>query len=217
MQDHLPPDADRRRLRPRDERRHLDDEVVPRPRRGRRAASRSRGRPASNARTSSGEIGDVRRRRSRTRHFLQVPWPPQVESIAIPFQDAASKTVTPGGTRTAVPDGSKRRATRAGGSAARLPRASGRPSRSLTPSRPVPVRWAAIQFVPHSSRPSSRSAARQASTVWAVRASMIALVRPGVRRRDEERRVQRVAAREGRTTCSRRRASCSGRRCRGCG
>ena len=36
-----------------------------------------------------------------TRHFLQVPWPPQVESIAIPFQLAASNSVTPYGTRTA--------------------------------------------------------------------------------------------------------------------
>ena len=35
-----------------------------------------------------------------TLHLWQVPWPPQVESIAMPFQDAASKTVTPGGTRT---------------------------------------------------------------------------------------------------------------------
>ena len=29
------------------------------------------------------------------RHFLQVPWPPQVESIAMPFQLAASNNVTP--------------------------------------------------------------------------------------------------------------------------
>src|SRR5277367_6761891 len=35
-----------------------------------------------------------------TRHFLQVPWPPQVESIAMPFQLAASNKVTPYGTRT---------------------------------------------------------------------------------------------------------------------
>ena len=34
------------------------------------------------------------------RHFLQVPWPPQVESIAMPFQLAASNRVTPYGTRT---------------------------------------------------------------------------------------------------------------------
>src|SRR6266704_3000087 len=34
------------------------------------------------------------------RHFLQVPWPPQVESMAMPFQLAASNRVTPYGTRT---------------------------------------------------------------------------------------------------------------------
>src|SRR5580692_975509 len=34
------------------------------------------------------------------RHFLQVPCPPQVESIAMPFQLAASNRVTPYGTRT---------------------------------------------------------------------------------------------------------------------
>ena len=33
---------------------------------------------------------------TRTLHFLQVPWPPQVESIAMPFHVAESKTVTPG-------------------------------------------------------------------------------------------------------------------------
>ena len=38
---------------------------------------------------------------SRTLHLWQVPWPPQVESMAMPFHDAESKTVTPGGTRTA--------------------------------------------------------------------------------------------------------------------
>ena len=38
---------------------------------------------------------------TRTLHLWQVPWPPQVESMAMPFHDAESKTVTPGGTRTA--------------------------------------------------------------------------------------------------------------------
>ena len=41
-----------------------------------------------------------------TLHFLQVPWPPQVESIAMPFQLAASNRVTPAGTRTRRPLGS---------------------------------------------------------------------------------------------------------------
>ena len=38
-------------------------------------------------------------------HFLQVPCPPQVESMAMPFQLAASNSVTPGGTRTRGPSG----------------------------------------------------------------------------------------------------------------
>ena len=37
---------------------------------------------------------------TRTLHLWQVPWPPHVESIAMPFHDAESKTLTPGGTRT---------------------------------------------------------------------------------------------------------------------
>ena len=48
----------------------------------------------------------------RTLHFLHVPWPPQVESIAMPFQLAASKIGVPVGTRTSAPSGSKRRWTR---------------------------------------------------------------------------------------------------------
>jgi hypothetical protein len=32
------------------------------------------------------------------RHFLQVPYPPHVESIPIPFQEAASNALTPVGT-----------------------------------------------------------------------------------------------------------------------
>ena len=39
---------------------------------------------------------------TRTLHLWQVPWPPQVESIAMPFHDAESKTLTPGGTRTCL-------------------------------------------------------------------------------------------------------------------
>src|SRR3954469_18932462 len=50
----------------------------------------------------------------RTLHFLHVPWPPHVESIAIPFQLAASKIGVPLGTRTSAPSGRKRRRTRAG-------------------------------------------------------------------------------------------------------
>jgi hypothetical protein len=36
--------------------------------------------------------------------------------MAMPFQEAASKTVTPGGTRTEVPEGTKCRLTRVGSS-----------------------------------------------------------------------------------------------------
>ena len=39
---------------------------------------------------------------TRTLHFLQVPWPPHVESIATPFQLAASKTVVPASTRASL-------------------------------------------------------------------------------------------------------------------
>ena len=51
-----------------------------------------------NVRTSWRVIGVAAS--TRTLHLWQVPWPPQVESIAMPFHDAESKTVTPGGTRT---------------------------------------------------------------------------------------------------------------------
>src|SRR4029453_14789515 len=43
---------------------------------------------------------------------------------------------------------------------------------------PSACRCAAIQLIAHASRAKRRSAARHASTVWAFRASMIALVRP---------------------------------------
>ncbi len=38
----------------------------------------------------------------RTLHFLHVPWPPQVESMATPFQLAASNTVVPASTRASL-------------------------------------------------------------------------------------------------------------------
>ena len=146
MEDHLAADADRRRLRARHERRHVDDEVAVRLCAAGKPPALARARPASNARASSGETGTVAVARSRTRHFLQVPWPPQVESIAMPFQDAASKTVTPGGTRTAVPDGSKRSVTRAG--AVGRAGSSPAPPASVTPvaASACARRCAAIQF-----------------------------------------------------------------------
>ena len=66
---------------------------------GRPAASRPRARFSVKVRTSC-RVSGTRPPSTRTLHLRQVPWPPQVESIAIPFHDAASKTVTPGGTRT---------------------------------------------------------------------------------------------------------------------
>ncbi len=80
-----------------------------------RQASRQPARSSSglNARTSISDTGALPVR-TRTLHFLQVPCPPQVESIATPFQDAASNSVTPGGTRTCGPSGRNLRSTRAG-------------------------------------------------------------------------------------------------------
>src|SRR5215472_10357743 len=79
-----------------------------------RQASRQPARSSSgeNARASSGEVGTLPSA-TLILHFLQVPCPPQVESIAMPFQLAASNRVTPGGTRTRVPPGWKTRSTRA--------------------------------------------------------------------------------------------------------
>src|SRR5215467_371871 len=79
-----------------------------------RQASRQPSRSSSgeNARSSSGEAGTLPPV-TLILHFLQVPCPPQVESIAMPFQLAASNRVTPGGTRTRVPLGWKTRSTRA--------------------------------------------------------------------------------------------------------
>ncbi len=71
-----------------------------------------------------------------TLHFLQVPWPPHVESMAMPFQLAASNTVTPGGTRTSRSAGVKEIRTRPApasrSSPAAPPRAAGA---SIRPSR----------------------------------------------------------------------------------
>ena len=83
------------------------------PRAEARHASRhpSRSSSALNARGSSGPTG-TSPDTMRTRHFLQVPCPPHVESIAIPFQLAASNTGVPLGTRTSAPSGRNRRRTR---------------------------------------------------------------------------------------------------------
>ena len=81
--------------------------------RGTPAASPRAARSAVNARGSSAPTG-TSPLTTRTLHFLQVPWPPQVESIAIPFQLAASNTGVPLGTRTSAPSGRNRSRTRLG-------------------------------------------------------------------------------------------------------
>ena len=63
------------------------------------------------ARVSSDEIGALPSS-TFTLHLRHVPWPPQVESMAMPFQLAASNSITPGGTRTLRPAGSKHRSKR---------------------------------------------------------------------------------------------------------
>ncbi len=102
---------------------------------GARQASRQPSRSSSgvNARGSTDETGSSPSR-TRTLHFLHVPCPPQVESIAMPFQLAASNTGVPAGTRTSAPSGSKRsraRSAPAGG----VPAASRSASRELTRRR----------------------------------------------------------------------------------
>ena len=119
------------------------------------------------------------------RHFLQVPWPPQVESMAMPFQLAASNTVTPCGTRTApvIEDqidpnglGYRRRPPSSRGSLAPAPGCLG--GLLLRPVWRGPVRgdpgWR-----PTRRGSSTRSAALTARTICGARASMIALVSPG--------------------------------------
>ena len=98
-QDHLPADADGGRLGPGGQRRHLDPQVLRRPGRGRPAASPRASSSGLKARGSSRDTA-TSPSTTCTLHLRQVPWPPQVESIAMPFQLAASNSVTPAGTRT---------------------------------------------------------------------------------------------------------------------
>ena len=93
-------------------------------------------------RTSCRVIGTVSPS-TRTLHLWQVPWPPHVESMAMPFHDAESKTVTPGGTRT------PRRVGAESGPVSTLKEMSTRPvpswvawsepDGSIRPSRPTPA------------------------------------------------------------------------------
>ena len=108
-----------------------------------RQASRQPSRSSSgeNARASSGE-GGTPPPSILILHFLQVPWPPQVESMAMPFQLAASKRVTPGGTRTLVPLGWKRLERRPRRSAARSAQGRRRrPSGRRLQTAPAPGPW----------------------------------------------------------------------------
>ena len=191
-QDHVPADPDERRLRAGLQRRHLDDEVLLRL----RAAGEAPAGPqlVGRERTRVDRPRAALAGATRTLHFLQVPWPPQVESIATPFQLAASKSVVPAGTRasfTAPSACSKTSRTRSGcGSGS-----SGSARGALTPPPPPASRGsAAIQRAPHSSRPSRKSVARTASTV-SSRAGVHDRARQAVALRDrEERRAERVPA-----------------------
>ena len=150
------------------------------PRAGARHASRQPARSSSalNARGSTLETG-TSPSSTRTLHFLHVPWPPQVESIAMPFQLAASNTGVPLGTRTSAPSGSKRSRTRSVPSSGAIvsSRVGSRGLTSAARASALRARCVAIQRAPHGSWPSSRSAARTSSTqTFAV--LMIALVSP---------------------------------------
>jgi hypothetical protein len=141
-------------------------------------------------------------------HLWQVPWPPQVESMAMPFHDAESKTVTPGGTRTprcvGVRDAPSRPSctvkdevdpagavVRAGSE----PRAAIRPSRRTSSRENVGsvghgvsgalpaarrARWAAIQAPAPLVVAEQQVGGLHGLDDLGVRVSMIALVRPAV-------------------------------------
>ncbi len=109
-----------------------------------RHASRHPARSSSgvNARGSSSPTG-TSPLAIRTLHLRQVPWPPQVESIAIPFQLAASNTGVPLGTRTSVSSGrNRRRARLAPSSGAGSSRSTDLSGLTLVPGRRSPSRLA---------------------------------------------------------------------------
>ena len=212
---------------------------------GRPAASRRRAGSRVKVRTSWREIGACRTS-TRTLHLWQVPWPPQVESIAMPFHDAESKTVTPGGTRTsrcagATPSRSRdgerrarpgrcRRAAPARRRAARAgPRGRRRRGRSrgavrsrsrARPASPAACRGAVARrssAMPHSSWPSSRSAALTASTICGRAGVHDRAGQAGGHRHRQERARRGCAGRACRRRRWRRRRSCSRRTRRGSG
>ena len=144
----------------------------PRPRPGRPGASPPAARrartPADRRWRSARAVEDL------ILHFLQVPWPPQVESIATPFQR--------GGVEERGARGHARLARRRAGTAsARGPVHLGRRARlarSRCRRRLLRRGSSAIQLAPHSSWPSRRSAARTTVTHAGATAFMIALVSP---------------------------------------
>ncbi len=138
-EDHVAPHTDQRGLGPGLQRRDLDHEIA--------AGAGPAGQPPAVAQLVGGESArvDVPPGTSpetiRTLHFLHVPWPPQVESMAIPFQLAASKIGVPLGTRTSPPSGRKRSRTRCAPSARgrlglALERGDGLGDDALMPSAP---------------------------------------------------------------------------------
>ena len=196
-ENHLSPDADGRRLRA--SRRGGAPRLAgrSRPGRGTRAASRREAR-----RSKRRECRATRSARlpssTLTLHLRHVPWPPQVESIAMPFQLAASKSITPGGTRTLRRGRLEERGRTGPGrrgpvAVRRRPRCQlsvrarrvatvagrlGSPKARHVPADACWDRCAAIQDAPQGSRSSRRSAALIARTSSGERASMMALVRP---------------------------------------
>ena len=109
----------------------------------------------------------------------------------MPFQLAASNTVTPGGTRDLGAVGQEAQPDAADALAGHRP--PERP-RSRAATAAWRARCAEIQLAPHSSLPSMQVAARaRCARTLGERAFMIALVRPWAERHGQERGVQRVA------------------------
>ena len=184
-QDHLPADADRGRLRPGDQRRHLDPQVLlgPRPAgqppagaqlvRAERARVEPGHRRRRPRRPASGTSCTCRarrrwsRRRCRSSSRRRTAWRP-----------AGTRTSRRPGAVGVEADAHPVRRGRLG-----VRRVVGRPltgrPRSAAASPPRPPRAVrAIHAAPQSSLPSIRSAALTASTICGARTSMIAVVSP---------------------------------------
>ena len=224
-QDHVAPDADERRLRPRLQRRHLDDEVLARRRPageppavaqlvGAERARVDRGRPARRPRRSAPCTScTCRGRRTSSRS--------RCRSSSRRRRSACRSARAPRRRRAGSAAGrARRRRRRAGASVGSL--ASRRAAAAAAAHDGVAAafaaasraRCAAIQRAPHASWPSSRSAARTLSTTDR-RGAHDRARQPGGHRHRQEGGVQRVAAAAGRTRRSRRPGTCSRRARRG--